>query len=187
LKKSVIVCWGDSLTAGMGASFGQDYPAQLSALLSRPTLNEGIPGDTSTQIRMRMMQRPPGIDEGITVIWAGRNNYRQNETVVTDIAAMVQSLPQGAHYLVLGIINGDFIGEEKGGAEYAHIIALNAALQRIYAERFIAVRENLTKQGNQDGRDVIPSNLRADPLHLGDPGYRVVAQLLEAKINSLGW
>jgi len=46
-----IVCWGDSLTEGV---YGTSYPAQLAALVAGASLvNNGIGGQTSTQIAMR--------------------------------------------------------------------------------------------------------------------------------------
>jgi hypothetical protein len=33
LHHSPIICWGDSLTAGIGASFGRSYPRVLQALM----------------------------------------------------------------------------------------------------------------------------------------------------------
>jgi lysophospholipase L1-like esterase len=41
----VIVCLGDSLTEGVGANGGEDYPAVLSRELAFPVLNQGRRGD----------------------------------------------------------------------------------------------------------------------------------------------
>ncbi len=43
----VIVCFGDSITRGYGASPGRDYPALLEGLLGRPVINAGRDGDTT--------------------------------------------------------------------------------------------------------------------------------------------
>ncbi len=42
-----IVCFGDSLTYGTGASEGMDYPSRLSEMLGEPVVNAGVPGDTT--------------------------------------------------------------------------------------------------------------------------------------------
>ena len=49
-----IVCFGDSLTYGTGASQGMDYPTQLSRLIGRPVINAGIPGDTTATALARL-------------------------------------------------------------------------------------------------------------------------------------
>ena len=42
-----IICFGDSITFGYGASNGEDYPAYLKKLTSIPVINAGVDGDTS--------------------------------------------------------------------------------------------------------------------------------------------
>jgi len=49
-----IVAWGDSLTSGFGASSrGTAYPADLASLLGRRVVNEGVSGQSSSQIAAR--------------------------------------------------------------------------------------------------------------------------------------
>lgn len=45
-----IVCWGDSLTYGTGATAGNTYPEVLSQLTGKVVHTCGFPGDTSTEI-----------------------------------------------------------------------------------------------------------------------------------------
>jgi len=50
--RSVLVCFGDSLTAGLGTEFGQSYPDYLQADLDKlhyhyRVVNEGISGNTT--------------------------------------------------------------------------------------------------------------------------------------------
>jgi len=49
-----IICFGDSLTHGTGASRGKDYPSQLSKMISRPVINAGVPGDTTARALQRL-------------------------------------------------------------------------------------------------------------------------------------
>jgi len=49
-----IVAWGDSLTQGMqGITDAGNYPSELAKLITLPVVNEGINGQTSTQIGVR--------------------------------------------------------------------------------------------------------------------------------------
>lgn len=46
-KGENIICFGDSLTFGYGASPGEDYPAVLEKLVKLPVINAGKDGDTT--------------------------------------------------------------------------------------------------------------------------------------------
>lgn len=49
-----VVAWGDSMTQGdKGTVDVNDYPTQLASLLTIPTVNAGVDGNTSTQIGVR--------------------------------------------------------------------------------------------------------------------------------------
>jgi hypothetical protein len=41
LRHSAIICWGDSLTTGIGASFGRSYPRILQSIMGGDIRNEG--------------------------------------------------------------------------------------------------------------------------------------------------
>jgi hypothetical protein len=49
-----IICFGDSLTFGTGASKGIDYPSQLAKMIGNPVINKGIPGDTTASALRRL-------------------------------------------------------------------------------------------------------------------------------------
>src|SRR6186713_2422304 len=49
-----IVCFGDSLTEGVGAEPGDAYPTVLSRLLGMRVLNAGRRGDTTAQALARI-------------------------------------------------------------------------------------------------------------------------------------
>jgi hypothetical protein len=136
-----------------------------------------------------MLARLPGLDQGLTIIWAGRNNYRDAERVKADIAEMVASLPPTSRYLVLGIINGNYQQEFKGGRDYVVIQQLNAELAAIYGSRFLPIRERILSHApfiNREDlqRDYIPSSLRTDDIHLNRMGYSLVATEVAKSINA---
>lgn len=171
-----IACWGDSLTAGTG---GNPFPEFLGLLSRFPVYNGGAPGETSTQIRARMIADSDR-QGNVAIIWAGRNNYADPVTVKADIAAMVASLGH-TRYLVLGILNAS--GEPLGNAGYNTIVALNQDLAELYGSRFVDIRAHLVSLYNPDdaqdvidyGNSVTPSSLRYDNIHLNTKGYLAVA------------
>src|SRR6266705_2650092 len=82
-----ITAWGDSLTDGQPFTRAEAYPASLAAIFpDRVVLNEGVGGETSSQILARM-QADTSHRHDITVIWMGRNNYADQSRVESDIAA----------------------------------------------------------------------------------------------------
>jgi lysophospholipase L1-like esterase len=184
LSSQVVVAWGDSLTAGVG---GEAWTKQFASLSGVTTLNRGVGGDTSTQIANRFFAEPTLFND-FSVIWAGRNNYTDPSTVKYDIAAMVSSLST-QNYLILGVINGNYGGYESiGGTGYSLITGINSDLAATYGSRFIDIRATLVSSFNpfssQDlsdiARDIVPSSLRSDSIHLNSAGYSIVANTVYA-------
>jgi lysophospholipase L1-like esterase len=188
-----IAIWGDSLTSGSGAtSPGRYFPTRFAVLTNRPVFNGGVSGDTSTQIATRLVAdavRKPWP----TVIWAGRNNFSSPTTVKADIASMVAALGH-TNYIVLSVINKNDPTEYSGQANYTTITTLNSDLAAIYGAHFVDVRSYLVslydpgipQDVTDHGRDVPPTSLSSDGLHLNDAGYQAVANLVYANRAQLG-
>lgn len=58
-----IICFGDSLTEGVGAAEGEDYPSALSRQLASPVVNAGRRGDTTAGWA--------DLERGITALYSG--------------------------------------------------------------------------------------------------------------------
>lgn len=185
-----ISVWGDSLCA-------IKLPNGVRSLYeSVPTwvYDGGVGGDTSTQIRTRLVAASASQLANISVLWPGRNNYTVPATVKADLAAMIAALGH-TRYVVLSILNGDYATEYAGQADYATIIQLNADLAALYPNNFLDVRNPLVALYDptvaQDvidhGRDVPPSSIRIDNIHLTPTGYNFVAAKIKAFIDVAGW
>lgn len=184
-------CWGDSLTAGAGATFGHDYPSLLRSLFHRPALNEGIGGETSSAIRTRMLARSHDGRPEAVVIWAGRNNVAEPQVIEADIEAMVASLASGSRYLILEIIRGGTPADRTGGSDVEMIEALNLALEHRYGSHFVRLDHALLDHADQhlagDRQDVadgvVPGSLRTDDIHLNDMGQTVIASTIDEALR----
>ena len=191
----LVATWGDSLTAGANVAFGHDFPHLVGAALGRAVFNGSFGGDTSTQIKRHMLARAAGLDDGVTIIWAGRNDFQDPDTVKANIAEMVASLPPGSHFFVLEILNGAYSGEGLGGAQYNVLTKLNSDLSVIYGDHFLPVRKHLISFFDPDNpedtqnktQDVVPASLRSDKIHLNNTGYALVAAYIEEAIAKRGW
>lgn len=192
LDYRTIICWGDSLTAGAGASFGASYPRVLQTMTGAMVVNEGVGGETSTEIKKRMLAHRRQ-DDAVIIIWAGRNNFDRPEQVQSDIAEMVSSVPPSSRYLVLGVTNGDYQKEYRGGDRYNLIAGINENLSISYKGRFIPVLDYLSSRYDSRLKDeisdhdrgIVPKSLRSDEAHLNDRGYALVATQIVERLLSL--
>lgn len=166
-QKPTVYCWGDSFTSS-------DYPVPFAQFTGYHMVDKGIGGETSTQIKLRMLGDPES-HKFASIIWAGRNNYQDTATVIKDIKEMVNALKDVGNnkYLVIGIVNGNFAPEFKGGELYNIIIGLNKKLSKIFGNHFVDIRPvlvGLYNPGSQQDildhdHDVPPTSKRIDPLH----------------------
>ena len=74
-----IICFGDSLTHGTGASPGMDYPSQLSRRIGRPVINAGIPGDTTDTALARLERDVLDRSPRIVLITLGGNDLKNRQ------------------------------------------------------------------------------------------------------------
>ncbi len=72
-----LICFGDSLTAGVGAAPGTAYPDLLSGNVKFPVINAGVSGDTTATGLMRLQKDVLDRDPRIVIIELGANDYLQ--------------------------------------------------------------------------------------------------------------
>lgn len=187
--------WGDSLTAGTGAASAAGYyPQQVSDLYTTPRTfyNGGVGGDTSTQIKARLLAASAADLAATTIIWAGRNNFASGATVLADIAAMVAALGH-TRYLVLSVLNTS--AEANPSVGYTQITDINASLSSTYGIRYVDVRSLLVAQGAPAGGypdatayagDYPPSGLiNSGAPHMNNAGYGIVAGAVFAALPAI--
>jgi lysophospholipase L1-like esterase len=178
-----VAAWGDSFT-DIGAPWFQN------ALPGFGVNYGGYTGETSTQIKTRMLARPDRFND-ISIIWVGRNNFASPATVKADIAAMVAALTTPARYLIISVFNGTT--EPSGSANYTTITTLNNELSVLYGANYLDARALLVAAYNpalpQDvvdhSVDVPPNSLRADTLHYNTAGAKLVASAVATWVASL--
>ncbi len=72
-----IICFGDSITAGVGAPEGKDYTSFLSALLGKDVLNAGVCGDTTQDALKRLKKDVLSKDPYLVIVELGGNDFLQ--------------------------------------------------------------------------------------------------------------
>ena len=177
--------WGDSM---IGA--GSPGIVTRAANLHHTAYNGGVGGETSTQVKTRMVADTNHLNR-IQVIWAGRNNYTDSATVLADIAEMVAKIPHN-NYVILGVCNGEYTIEYNTGAWYHYFSDINDELATTYPNNFIDIRTILVNAYNpilaQDvidfDHDIIPYSLRYDNVHTNAAGSSIVYNALVSFMES---
>jgi lysophospholipase L1-like esterase len=156
-----IVCFGDSLTYGTGASQGMDYPTQLSRLIGRPVINAGIPGDTTATALSRLDRDVLGRSPRIVLITLGGNdlkNRQDRDRAFRNLKAIITSIQDRGALVIVGGLDVPIWG---GG----------------FQERYRKICE-------ETGAVLVPDILKglvgnpekmSDAIHPNDSGYAVMA------------
>ncbi len=131
----------------------------------------------------------------VSVIWAGRNNFTNPAEVLSDLAAIVAYLPD-SKFVILTVMNGDFVGETEGLTNWTTITKLNASILATWPNNAIDIRTLLVSQGAPGAayadatayaEDLVPSALRGDQIHLNTQGNAIVAGAVKTFILAQGW
>lgn len=184
-----VACWGDSRTLGSSQT---PYPNQLQALSTpdRWYYNGGVSGETSTQIRTRMLADTTYVGDWVPIIWAGFNNHSDPTTVLSDIAAMVSraNSSNGGRYLVMTIPGDRDPVDYPGTASRNNLDTINAAILSTYGTRVVDAAA-LLSAGDPNGVPLAAYviNTVTDFRHYNTAGLAVVAAGVAAKLAALGW
>jgi lysophospholipase L1-like esterase len=157
----VILCFGDSLTYGTGASPGMDYPSRLGQMLGREVINAGVPGDTTASALNRLERDVLSVSPGLVLITLGGNDLKNGvpaEEALTNLIEIVETLQKNGARVIVGGLR--FPMRDRGyGKAYDEL-----------AERTGVVLIPNVLDGIMGNR-----NLMSDPIHPNDEGYEVIA------------
>ena len=167
---SVVLAFGDSLTHGTGASTGQSYPDGLSALLGRPVINVGIPGEVSAAGLKRL---PAVLDEyqpTLVILCHGGNDFLRRldqAKTVSNLEAMITLIrSRGADVVLVGVPKLGF------GLQVPEFYAKIAEKYKIPLQDDILL-------------DLLgDNNMKSDAIHHNATGYRLMAEAIYDLINS---
>jgi acyl-CoA thioesterase-1 len=156
-----IICFGDSLTYGTGASQGMDYPTQLSRLIGRPVINAGIPGDTTATALSRLDRDVLDRSPRIVLITLGGNdlkNRQDRDRAFRNLKAIITSIQDRGALVIVGGLDVPIWGR--------------------------GFPENYRKVCEETGAVLVPDILKgllgnpekmSDAIHPNDTGYAVMA------------
>ena len=166
-----IICFGDSLTEGVGAGEGEDYPSALSRQLVSPVVNAGRRGDTTADALQRLSGAVLSKNPRLVILLLGGNDFlrqrprQETRKNLEEIVRRVQA--RGAIVAIVGIKLGLFTDEY-------------AAVFEETARQFSALYIPGVMKGV-----LSDSKFRSDPIHLNGAGYRLIAERIAEKIKPL--
>lgn len=170
-KGEVIVCFGDSLTEGVGAKAGEDYPSALSRQLGFPIVNAGRRGDTTAQAMERLADSVLRRNPRLVIVLLGGNDFlrqlprAESKKNLSEIVRRIQD--QGSMVAIAGIRLGLFTDEFS---------TLYEAIAKEFGALYIPeVMNGILSDGQ----------LKSDPIHPNGAGYRLIAERVAAKVKPL--
>ncbi len=166
-----IIAFGDSLTAGVGASSDDTYPSQLAAAIGETVVNAGVSGDTSGAALARLERDVLPNDPRIVIVGLGGNDYLQNVPIAKTeetLRAIVRRIQDaGAMVVLLGF----------------RFPSLNVNYQAMY-ERVAEEERCLLVPDALDGILSDPA-LRSDAIHPNGKGYAILAERVAGPLETL--
>jgi len=162
-----IICFGDSVTAGVGRGRTPSYPERLAAALGTPVINAGVPGETAEQGLARV-NRVMAQDPWLVIIEFGGNDIlrqvpvNRTETALSSLVRRV--LDGGAVPLLIGV-HGPF-----GGTHEAMF-------------RRVARRYEVPLLSDALPKILVTPSLKSDPIHPNGAGYQALAEAVAARVR----
>lgn len=166
-----IICFGDSLTEGVGAGNGEDYPSVLTRQLPYPVINAGRRGDTSADGLSRLERDVLGQNPRLVIVLFGGNDFlrrvppSETKKNLEEIVRRIQE--RGAMVALVGMRLGLFTDEY--GPIYEEIAGKHGALYIPEVLKGI----------------LSDPKLKSDSVHPNGAGYRLMAGRILEQVKPL--
>ncbi len=167
-----ILAFGDSLTYGVGAGKGQDYPAQLAELTGLEVNNYGISGETTGQGLKRFAHVLAKTQPELVILLEGGNDILRGqnlEQTKQNLSQMIKIANQAdVQVLLIGVPSKSLFLSDA---------ALYGELAEEHSVIFIAdLISDLLKQ----------PQYKSDAIHLNSAGYQVLAKKIQDTLLDAG-
>lgn len=166
-----IICFGDSLTEGVGAEPTEAYPAILSQRIGRPVLNAGRRGDTSAQALTRLGADVLDKNPRVVIVLLGGNDF-------------LRRVPLSETETHLGEIVRQI--HERGA-----IVVLAGMRLGLFTDEYASMYEKLARRTGafylpEVMKDILSnSKLKSDPIHPNAAGYRMLGERIAEQLMPL--
>lgn len=158
----VVVAFGDSLTAGVGASRGNSYPSVLARLSGLTVVNAGVSGETTHEGLLRLPKVIEEHNPRLLILLEGGNDILRNKSfaqVEKNLDRMIQlALDRGIQVVLIGV-------PEK------NLFSSSAPFYRALAEK-----HDLVFDANLIAGLMRSPSKKSDAIHFNDEGYALMAE-----------
>jgi len=166
-----IISFGDSLTEGVGAGEGKNYPTLLSERLGRPVINAGRRGDTTAAGLSRLDRDVLGRNPRLVLILFGGNDFLRRiplARTIHDLEMMVKRIQErGAMVVLLGLKLG--VIRDEYGPMYEDVADKYGAL--LVPDVLAGILSD--------------PRLKSDTIHPNGTGYELMTERILKKVKPL--
>jgi len=171
-EDSVIIAFGDSLTAGYGVNKTQSYPNVLANLTGLNVLNAGVNGETTQQGLNRIDQVLEKHQPGLVILLEGGNDVLQK----IPTAQIKENLRQ----MILKI-----------QAHGAAVVLVGVPPKKLFADSMDLYSElsdefNIPLEDDIVASLIMKPSMKSDYVHFNAKGYQALAQAIYTKLQKSG-
>lgn len=168
---SSIIAFGDSLTAGYGATREEAYPSRLSTMIGAPVINAGVSGDTTDSALARLDESVLSQNPRVVIVGLGGNDYLRG-VAIADTEANLRTIIRRIH---------------DSGAMVILLGFRFPSLNVNYEEMYERVAEETGALFIPDLLDGIMGNtaLKSDSIHPNARGYQLMAERIAGPAGKL--
>lgn len=175
---ATVLAFGDSVTAGVGASKGEDWPTLLGETSGWQIVNAGIPGDTAEAGKHRLAALLDTHRPRLVIIEIGGNDFlrrRPQAAVKQDLREIIQTIKAtGAQPVLVAVPELSLLA----------LVAKRPADAPLFAE--LAKEERIPLIEDVFSNVLAQAELRADQIHPNAQGYREMANGIHQALRRYG-
>ncbi len=168
-ESSIVLAFGDSLTARTGAGSGESYPSVLATLLGCRVINAGVPGEISSAALQRLPVWLKQEKVDLVILCQGGNDmlHKQEDDVIRrNLDAMVTlARDAGAEVILIGVPRPGLL----------------LKVPDFY--RQVAGKHGLPCDSKTVAQVLSTASLKSDYVHPNAAGYRRMAESIAALIR----